>query len=232
MKQYTVTGERAFTLFEILISLFIFSIVMVTVFGSYQAVFSKTDAIEEGMDVYETVNNCLNRMSEDIKSAYIVLPPAYDKPRFDSEPDPYRMIGDSSFGGGGSFARFRFTSYAHMSLTKDSRNGIAAIVYYVSERQDETYALKRSDTLAPYPKYPRGFEAKASDPVLCPNIKAFTLLYYDEEGMEHENWDSDSQEFKYASPAAVKITLEIGDEDHSLFFGTTVKIPVSREPVL
>ncbi len=224
-------GQSGFTLFEILISLFIFTIVMTTIFGSYQAVFSKTGAIQEGIDVCEMMNNCLGRMTEDLKSAYVDIPPGYSKPKFDSEPDPWRMIGDSSYTGSGSFSRFRFASSAHMSLTSDTRSGIAAIVYYVSRTGDDRYVLKRADSLQPYPKFPMGFEEKAADPVLCDNVKSLKFIYYDEEGREHEDWDSDSQEFRYATPSAIKITIETGDESHSLFFGTTVKFPVSRKKI-
>jgi len=168
-------------------------------------------------------------MAEDLKSAYADLPPGYAKPKFDSEPDPWRMIGDTYYAGGGSFSRFRFASSAHMSLTSDTRSGIAAIVYYVTRTRDDRYALKRADNLPPYPKFPQGFEEKAADPVLCDNVKSVQFIYYDEEGREHDNWDSDSREFKYATPAAIKITIEIGDESHSAFFGTTVTFPVFRE---
>ncbi|MEZ4527283.1 MAG: type II secretion system protein GspJ [Desulfobacterales bacterium] len=218
-----------FTLFEILISLFIFAIVVTTIFGSYQAVFSKTGAIQEGIDVCEMMNNCLGRMTEDLKSAYVDLPPGYAKPKFDSEPDPWRMVGDAYYTGSGSFSRFRFASSAHMSFSDDTRTGIAAIVYYVSRTRDDVYVLRRSDSLPPYPKFPLGFEEKAADPVLCDNVKSLKFIYYDEEGQEHENWDSESQEFKYATPSAIKITIETGDESHSVFFGTTVKFPVFRE---
>ncbi len=220
-----------FTLFEILISLFIFAIVVTTIFGSYQAVFSKTGAIQEGIDVCQMMSNCLGRMTEDLKSAYVSLPPGYAKPKFDSDPDPWRMVGDASYTGSGSFSRFRFASSAHMSLTSDTRSGIAEIVYYVSHTHDDRYVLKRADSLPPYPKFPAQFKEKTADPVLCDKVKSLKFTYYDEEGREHDNWDSESQEFKYATPSAIKITMETGDESHSVFFGTTVKFPVSREKI-
>lgn len=239
MKKQSLSHHRSqgFTLFEILIALFIFSVVVTTIFGSYRAVFSSVEPIERGITDFEMGTNCLNRMVLDLKSAYVLPRYAYSQPGFDDPPDPFRMVGDGSYSGGGSFSRFRFTSLAHVGMGGGVRDGVAEIVYYVDQSNggrangggpDEGGAvLKRSDTLPPYPE----FEPEGGDPVLCENVKALTFTYYDEEGTEFEAWNSEAGEFKYGTPRAIRIKLETGDESGSLFFETMVDFPVYREKI-
>jgi hypothetical protein len=79
--------------------------------------------------------------------------------------------------------------------------------------------------LYPYPP----FEVRAGDPVLCQRVKSLAFKYYDAEGAESEVWDSDSRENDYATPAAIGIQLEIGNETESYAFETTVRLAVQRK---
>ncbi|AOY57970.1 MULTISPECIES: PulJ/GspJ family protein [Desulfococcus] len=218
--------HAGFTLFEILIAIFIFSIIVTTVFGSYRVVFSTTDRIHSDMTSYEMIGGAIERMTADITSACITLPPGYQPPKGDDPPDPYRIVGDQDALGSDGFARLRFASFAHMPMGKDRTPGIAQIVYYVQHIENDRYVLKRADHLSPYPDT----ENTGNDPILVENLKSIKFLYYDHEGTEHDTWDSESRQFKYATPAAVKIQGEIGDDSVSFFFETMVSFPVVREP--
>ena len=218
--------EDGFTLFEILIAIFIFSVIVTTIFGSYRAVFSTTEAINAGMASFEMVGSGLHRISADITSACIAVSPGYQPPKVDGPPDPYRIVGDQGPTSEGNFARMRFASFDHMPMGKDRSGGIAQIVYYVQPLEDGGHVLKRADHLAPYPD----MEAPGNDPILIENLKSLKFLYYDQEGTEHETWDSESREFNYATPAAVKIKVEVGDDTVSFSFETMVEFPVVREP--
>ncbi len=220
-------SRTGFTLFEIMLAIFIFGIVITTLFGSYRAVFSSTESLDTQIESFEMAGNCLTRIITDIQSAYIELLPGYSKPEFDSPPDPYRVVGDSTKTGQGKFARLRFTSKAHIPLGGDMRKGIAEIVYYVYETEDGHNVLKRSDHLWPYPK----FQESVKDPVLCEQVKSFTIFYTDYEGNETEEWDSESGELKYATPKAIRVKLEIGDEENSLVLQTMAEFPLFREPL-
>jgi len=217
--------DAGFTLLEILIAIFIFAVIVTTLFGSYNLVFSNVKNIHEGMDVYEMAKNCLNRMILDLESVHVSRSSGYKPPEFDEAPDPYRIVGDSSYSGDRRFSKLRFTSLAHLPLEKHDRGGIAEIVYYVQADDARGYVLKRADTLYPY----EPFEEKGIDPVLCEGVKSLSFTYYDHEGREHELWDSDSDEYGYATPRAIRIRLEVGDESSAKLFETMVTIPVSRE---
>jgi len=225
-------ASSGFTLLEILIAIFIFSIIVTTIFGSFTSVFSNAETISKGIGSYEMGKNCLNRMIFDLKSMHVSPDAEYARPSLNDTPDPYRVVGDTSYAGTASFSRLRFTSLSHVSLEKSTRDGIAEIVYYVQSQDDEQYVLRRADSLYPYKRFDgKNFEEQFADPALCEGVKSLIFIYYDEEGTEYDYWDSESSEFKYATPSAIKIKLEFGDDYSSLFFETMVDLPIYRMAV-
>ena len=214
-----------FTLMEILLAFMILAIVVSTILGSFDAVFSTTDTLENSSKYYDMAKNCLHRMSLDLDSLYVTQPPFYKKPEFDDPPDPYRLVGSNVDVGGTGFASLRFTSKAHVPLDNSSRGGIAEIVYYVQAKTDGQMVLRRADHLFPYPP----FEEKGDDPVLCQYVKSLAFKYYDADGEESEAWDSDTDDYDHATPTAIGIQLEIGTESESYTFETTVWLAVHRD---
>jgi len=227
--QYPVSSIRrsatGFTLMEILLAFLILAIVVSTILGSFNAVFSTTDTLENSGKYYAMAKNCLNRMSLDLNALYVTQPPYYKKPEFDDPPDTYRIVGSNVDVGGIGFANLRFTSSAHIPLDNTSRGGIAEIVYYVQSKADGQLVLKRADHLFPYPP----FEEKGGDPVLCQHVKSLAFKYFDTEGQESEEWNSDTDDYDHATPTAIGIQLEIGNESNSYTFETTVGLAVHRE---
>lgn len=217
--------ECGFTLLEILIAIFIFSVIVATIFGSYNSVFTGAEAINQDATSYETARTCLNRMILDLESIHVSLPPQYSPPDFNGPPDPYRIVGSIDNVQTVSFPKLRFTSSAHVSFGGRTESHIAEIVYYVQATDNDHYLLRRADNLYPYEE----FEENANDPVLCENLKSLTFNYYDGEGTEYDTWDSDAEDFGYATPAAIGITLELTSGMDSLWFKTMVTLPVYRE---
>jgi len=215
---------EGFTLLEILIALSIFTVVVTTIFGSYNFIFSSIDAFDSGISVYESARNCLNRMTFDLQAVYVTFPPVFTPPGSDAPTDPYRFSGEMQTVGSTSFSKLQFTSLAHVAFEKSMQEGIAEIVYYVQPGDNGTFILRRSDTLYPY----KPFQEKGTDPILCENLKSLKLTYYDAEGAEADHWDSDSDDFKYATPRAVGIQLELGSGSFSQQFATLVALPAYR----
>ena len=214
-----------FTLLEIMISIFIFAIVITTILASYQAVFFKSHRLDAGLDLYTMAGSCLNRLSLDMDAVAINLPPKYKKPDVDSEPDPWRIVGDSSDLQSGDFSRIRFASRAHAGLNGMGLTGITEIVYYVDEDTNGNAVLRRSDRLYPY----EVTEKEIEDPVVCEHMKSLVFTYYDEDGETSETWDSESEEIQYATPRAIHVKLEIGrSETESFRFDAMLMPPVLR----
>ncbi|NJL59202.1 MAG: prepilin-type N-terminal cleavage/methylation domain-containing protein, partial [Desulfobacteraceae bacterium] len=83
-------NKNGFTLIEILIAIFIFAIIVTTIFGSFNAVFSHSAAIREGTEIYEMARNCIDRMMTDLEAIY--FPMEYE-PKELGEKDPDRIEG-------------------------------------------------------------------------------------------------------------------------------------------
>jgi len=220
-------NATGFTLLEILITIFIFSIVVSTVFVSFNTVMSTASAVDRDTTLYEMGKNCLDRMLLDLSAVYALQPPQYRVPDIDDPPDPYRIVGDVSDAGGTAFGRLRFASFAHLPIDGNPAEGISEIVYYVQEIDDREFVLRRRDHLEPY----EPFEERKTDPVLCRRVLSLSFTYLDEEWEESDRWDSESKEFDRATPAAVKIRLSLGEESRPLLMETVLGLPVARKGI-
>ncbi len=218
--------SAGFTMIEILIAVFIFSIVISTIFGSFRAVFFNTDKLNKAMKFHAMASRSLAQISQDLQGFHTNLPPFYKKPDIDDDPDPFRIIGDTSDVGLRYESRLRFTSLNHLTFRGDKRQGVSEIIYYLFPGQGDEIVLRRSDHLYPYPEE---FEPSPKHPILCEKVKAFQLTYLNQDGDEEEDWDSENDSFKYATPRGIKIRLEVGDDDYSVAVKTTIAFPIYRE---
>ncbi|WP_372682285.1 type II secretion system protein J [Desulfosarcina sp.] len=218
-------SSSGFTLLEIMVAIFIFAVVITTVFGSFRIVFSSADAVGGDVAIFESARTCLGRMATDLKGMVVSDYPRYSKPTFDDAQDPYRLVGDTSDVAGGSFGRLQFASLAHLAVNRDQRQGVCRIVYYVDQRWDETLVLRRADDLYPFPD----FEESQDDPILCDNLLALEFAYQGAEDETSDRWDSESADTDYATPRSVDIRLTVGTPSRPKLFTTRVSLHVYRE---
>lgn len=210
---------------EIMVAIFIFALLITTVFGSFRAVFSSVDAIGGDVAYFSTARTCIERMATDLAALKIVDYPRYQKPEFNDPEDPFRFFGDTSEVGGNDFGRLRFTSLSHLPINGDFRQGVARIVYYAHQQPDETLVLRRSDHLYPFPD----FEENSNDPILCDHLLALELSYSSPEGDSVDQWDSESADTEYATPTAVGIKLVVGKPSKPITFSTRIPLYVFRK---
>lgn len=220
-----ICRSPGFTLLEILVAMAILGIVVTTVLGSFNMVFSTTERLDTGATIFEMGKGAVGRITSDLENMFILARPFYQPPGASDPPDPYRFLGTVETAGGTRFAMLRLCSRAHVPLEPAVReSGIAQIVYYVQTRADGTAVLRRADHLFPYPR----FEENSRDPALCENVKSLAFIYIAEDGTEMESWDSDSARFGHATPALVVVRLEIGMGAETALFQTTVRLPLVR----
>jgi general secretion pathway protein J len=229
-RRWIPVKHDGFTLLEILIAITIFSVLVTTIYSSLNAVLSRNDAIVYGADIHEKARSCLNRMVNDLTSVYVELPPLYKQPETISKPDPYRFVAEKTTVGTNYYPKIRFTSMSHLPMTGSAGSGIAEIVYYAIENKDRDSRpiLKRSDRAFPFYQDDT-FEERESDPILCEDVEELVLTYYDQDGDAHEEWDSESDFYKYATPKRVAIQLKIKKKSEVYVFNTQVELPVYRE---
>lgn len=208
--------------------MFILTIVVSLVFASFDGILGPSEAVNAASDTLEMGNACLDRISRDLKALHIAQAPRYTPPGMDDKPHMHRFEAEEQMVGGENFSRLRFTSLAHLPLNQEAMEGIAEIVYYVQDDREQGFVLRRSDKLYPYPE----FEESSDDPLLCEQVRAFELIFYDEKGREQKNWNSELDDFDYATPRSVAVKLVVGTATDSFTLTTEIALPMHRyEPV-
>jgi general secretion pathway protein J len=220
-----IQNNRGFTLIEILTAVFILSIMVSLVLGSFGSLFDDADHVNMGTDLHEMGSACLDRISNDLKSIHVSSYPRYRPPDIDDDPEIYHVKGETRNVGGGYFGWLRFTSLAHLPFNQSATEGIAEIVYYAQQTPANEIILRRADNLYPYPEE---FEENETDPVMCEKVRKFELVYFDDEGDEHEEWDSESDDMEYSTPRAIGIKLSVGTEETSYAFTSRISLPAYR----
>jgi len=213
-----------FTLIEIMIAMFILAVVVSLVFSSLDGILSTADHVNIQSDLLEMGQSAMDRITADLNALHIMAYPRYSPPGIDDDPGLYRIQGEPVSMGGHNFAKLRFASLAHLPLNHDLREGIAEIVYYMIESDQDGYILHRKDSLYPYLE----FEEDESDPIVCEQVRAFELVYFDHENREVDSWDSESDDVEYATPVAIAIKLAVGDENAPMVLNTRILLPLHR----
>ncbi|MCD4736126.1 MAG: prepilin-type N-terminal cleavage/methylation domain-containing protein [Bacteroidales bacterium] len=225
MNSPTKDNSRGFTLVEILIAVLIFSIIISILFSSFKAFIISSEKVKEEIAHSEVIKNVFKRISMDFESIFILQPPRYKKPQFNSDPDPYSFVGKEVTVGQQVVSSMVFTSLAHAKLGVNQRDGVARIAYYLKENENNMYDLYRADALPPFPEEPES----CSDPVLCRDISGFEVLYKDFNGDEYRFWDSEAEEFKYTFPVSIDMKIIFGSEQRQQVSVITIGLVTERE---
>jgi len=221
------TSFGGFTLLEIMIAIFIFSVVITTIVISYRSLFGATGAIESHIADSEMARDCLERIRTDLRALYAPLPPEYQPSGVNEDVNPFGFFGESDMSGDMDAQRIGFTSLEHVPKDGGEGQGLAQIWYYLQRNDRDTYHLRRSDHLYPFPE----FEERATDPIVCDHIQSLTMTFIDGEGSPLEAWNSESGDLDFATPRAVHIKLEMGNPDDApRTYESRIYLPVYREP--
>jgi len=224
-------NQAAFTLLEILIAMFIFAIVLSTIYASYTGSFRIVNETESQTDIYEMARIALERMHEDLESVYI------SEKAKGSESEEEASSSSGFFGEdkeitGRSADSLEFSSTAHVDFSEEDETcGTAEIAYYVQEGNDgEGLVLYRSDT----PAFEEKPEKATGGLVLCDSLVSVNFTYYDDDEDDdgYDDWgDSTSDQSKNPIPTRVSILLEFqnrSDPEKPFKFLTTVALPVGN----
>ncbi len=222
MHRYTQTiRESGFTLVEILIAIFIFAIVISSVYGSYRATFHIVNGSEFQLDVANRARIVVERLTEDLDS--IVTGP---EGVFLGERHKYAdSLGDS----------LSFVSSAHLVLSKTDIYG-HFYIQYLSELNMETGLLDlyRSEKLL-LPGVETGDDTMQKH-LICRGLQEFKITYLDREGNEAEEWQLEesiptaetntSEDSSFPSLVYVELKFaESTENESSSVFKTAVALP-------
>lgn len=243
--------RAAFTLLEVLITLFIFALVVTGTLAAYRRTLVDLEHLREQAHYLETARNCLDRITRDVSNLHVALHPVYQPPRPGGSSDPWRIVSTPDFRAGPALNNLRFTTRTHLNFD-GFPPGLARVWYFTEPRSDDrlsdgTMVLRRAHQVFPHHQSndadhnpPPLWDAAAAWPVICENLAALQFSFVDSQGQEHDTWDSDSRKHGYATPVALHIELTFTlnhdletapSADSHQHVHTRLVLPVHRPPV-
>ena len=63
---------------------------------------------------------------------------------------------------------------------------------------------------------------------MCEHVRRFKLVYFDNDGQDFPEWNSEDEDYDYSSPLSVSVQLVLGDGDTEYTFSTEVILPMRR----
>lgn len=221
--------DKGFTLLEVLLAFFIFSILFVTIYSSYSGSFKTVNMTESRMELYRKAAIVLQRISEDLQSSYIsVLPP-----NSFGQPAGYTQFqGEDGDINGKNADTLSFFSRIPPLFSEEDETASGQLISYnvIQGSEDNELVLLRAEN----PEFIDETEEKGGL-VLSDGLQAINFIYYDENGEPHETWDTDSEESGGMLPRMVSVSLEYlnyENPEEPLKVMTSVALPVNYMPRL
>jgi len=221
------SNSRGFTLLEILVAVAIFAAVGSILYTSYTGTFRTIEYAESQSEIYWMARITLERMMEDLESAY--LPTGVrDMENEGDFSQATGFFGEDAEIYGRSADNLRFSSWEHLVFGAYEKEGKARIVYYVKEgEEEEGFILYRSDTSEFNDQPDEGTGGLA----LCESLHSVDFTFHDENGEFYDNWDSSVDPLKNRLPVMVSIELEFLNRSYPespIKFITSVALPLAR----
>ena len=210
--------SRGFTLLEILIATFIVGIALTTIYAAYSGTLTVIKELDDDSRAYQMARITLDRINRDLSSLQ----------RFG---DAFVLQSERNRIGNREFGSMFFWSAAHLAFEEDGPSGPpASIAYFVKEDKDGGFSLWRSDVAGARPSTDR---KTGSGLIICQNLQAINLKFYDEGGRDYESWDtaSSSESQKGKPPVLIQIELILAnarDAEKPYKFMTRVFLPVRK----
>lgn len=218
--------ESGFTLIELLIAIFIFGIVISSVYGAYRATFHIVHGSEYQLEIANKARVVVERLQADLGS--VVTGPGVV---FRGERHKYAdAVGDN----------LSFVSSAHLVLHKDDTFAGHTLIQYESELDMDTGLLNLYRTelaLLPGVKMEDQADGKEGQKhLICQGLLEFQFTYVDRDGNETEEWlvdevvpsDTGTPPEEAQFPVLVSIELKFAksvESGSSTVYKTAVALP-------
>lgn len=214
----SATGSAGFTLIEILVAFFIFTLVLSSIYAAYSSTFRLVGSTQSQAEIYQMARVAMERICEDIEAA---VPPRVGQD--DMEEGGYAFVGEDGEEGGMEADSLRFWSRSHISFSGERATAAPAAITYAAQAAEDggSLALYRIDV----PEQEQGNSGSGRGFMLCNRLAAVNFTYSDKEGDLYESWDSSSDSLSGEYPASVAVELDFwadGDHSHLIKFRTAV----------
>lgn len=215
------TQRHGFTLLEVMVAVTILAGMALVMFGASSMMVDNKDVVEHRDERNHSVSFALNKMAEDLHSAFFIKSANLLGTQFE---------GEISFEGRED--RLDFTSFTHLRYIKNAKEtDMAEVSYYLvndPEEVDRRVLMRREATQVD--KEPQlGGRAYP----LLKGVRSVRFQYLPEESDEYKGeWDTKSVSSGNKLPRAVKITLEVymPEEEEPRTYSTLAPLKM-RQPL-
>jgi hypothetical protein len=170
----------------------------------------------------------LQWIETDLAALHVTEASVYRPPAAGQDPDPYRFRCYTGPEDPADFKRLEFAARAHRPLAPSALEiapGALARVSYFVRRIQDGFVLMRTDVF----DLQAGPDPPATAAVICENVLSLRWTLVDDQGQAHDEWDSDDDRWRHATPRAVALTIEVGPETAGRVYHARVAPVMVRE---
>ncbi len=220
MSRPSTRGRRGLTLIEVMISLAVLSMLMVSVWSSFKGTIRAMDTFEVIQERYAIVRNGMLRLEAELSMTYL----SFNRPLGD--PAHYTL-----FEGRDSFESdsLTFSAFAHLRVRKDANESDQAVIQYFIEKDpedgDRTHLYRRESRRLTGDQ-PEDLERFFPAYVVIEDVVAFDVKYWNNKEFEWEDeWRTTAIDMQPDRlPERVKIRIGIQDDDEVVYFTSQVPL--------
>jgi len=218
LQQQSQTTNEGFTLIEVLLAVFIASIVMAVLYASFFQIIKVKDKVEQELELYHEARVIFSKMTRDIVTAF---PRGSVNSVSSNAPSDFFMGSQE-----GNFSTLTFTSLSRTPAKNAKESDQTEISYFLEPTEDDPnlFALMRRDDPT------IGTEEGGSEYPISERIVGFTLSYLGEASVASENqelafeWNSSDGS---SLPRAVNVNIVLrGPRGDDIEFNSLILIPV------
>lgn len=213
------------TLIEVMISLAVLGMLMVSVWSSFNGTLRAMEVGEEIQNRYSIVRNGMLRMESELSMAYL----SFNRPLDDTR--HYTL-----FDGRDSFDSdsVTFSAFAHLRVRKDADESDQSVIQYFLEADPDDNSrthLYRRESRRLTGDIPEDLERYYPAYVLVEDVVSFDLKYWNVQDLDwQDEWRTTALDYQPDRlPPRVKIRLGILDGDDVVFFTTQVVIMMQEK---
>lgn len=219
--------HRGMTLMEVMISLAVLSMIVVSVWSSFKGTIDGIATTEDMQKRYSIVRNGLARITSELSMSYL----SFNRPLGD--PKHYTLLeGRDSF----DTDSLTFSTFAHLRIRKDANESDQAVVQYfvMKDPEDSNRShLYRRETRRLTGDLPERFEDFFPAYVVIEDVVSFDVKYWDNRQFEFiDEWRTMATDMQPDRlPERLKITIGVVDFDGEVVQFTAQAIPMMQERI-
>jgi prepilin-type N-terminal cleavage/methylation domain-containing protein len=191
--------SRGFTLLEVLISVAVLAMIMAVLYGAYGSGVETVRAAREQGEIQQSARIVLERMSLELESAVAGKEFLFVGENVEMEGRPADRIDFNRFGGKGEGD---FMDLFHLTYV------IAKDPEVEEDNQENGFVLTCLEERVIRP----GIVVSGPPLELARMVRGLDITYFDSEGADFEEWNSNGGEHLHMLPSFIRIRLTLGTE--------------------